>query len=948
MAEANVGSLSNQQRVLKFPYYYNMSVVSTTNGNINNSKVRDVLRNATATATAKKAEEAGGDGGYYTGGAATFFTQNGSTAMATSQTLLFTAQPAKGDLSVPQRAGKDTDLLLRPADADPRSQGAEGGNTPPVTPPAPNPETSKADNQASDDSGQDTAGPGQDEAAEDNSNEGDAGPGQGAENGNSDGEGREGNGTGESVAQSAPTNKTIPKQIADDPNRRTYNPLRNYSSVTYVISLFALPPKALADFNRTGKWDTKNMELLIQSGGVNPSRGESRSPFFNYDFTIDDLEIQTIISTKETQYASNAIDFKFKVYEPYSMTFTTRLAEVQKILSEQIGLQVKQPVKALAAPLLLVVKFYGYDKDGNLAYTDPLGKSGPVSSMTTTQQGAFERAFPIFINKISFKLESKVTVYDVQAKSINLQTGFGMKRGVVDGDTNISAETVEDAISQLIASFNSKQKELSTGDNKQQEIPDEYSFKILDPLIANAFIADKNNVKSKSGMLPVKNTLEVNVQNSAKSYPVNIAKRDIHFASGTPILKALDIIISQSTYIGDSLTIVESEDDPPIESEDSAEVNPKPKQLYWYNITPNVTMKEQHDNIRNDYAYKIEYIIQPYRVPYVKTLSANNFVSYPGAHKEYSYFYTGENTEILAYEQQYNMLYYLAASSTTEAPIKNTDAGTSSKPKPTAGASPVGKESSKNEIVSNIMTFLYSPGDQIKAQIKILGDPDFLMPSIVSPSILLNLASRFYGPDFTINPNSGQVFIEIEFKQVEDYGFSNDGKLGLIENNDGLLTPNGNILFWDYPADVKGVSSNTMIFVVTHVLSRFSRGVFTQDLKTILPNFPKLTQSTNQGRLTETPVAVNVRQASQGDARKAEPADYGNPNISTSVTGKTPTSSLSRGVQQILNPPTQLENPTLTQLQNSPAYITARRDGKSARDALEIARQAFLNGTNKY
>ena len=68
----------------------------------------------------------------------------------------------------------------------------------------------------------------------------------------------------------------------------------------------------------------------------------------------------------------------------------------------------------------------------------------------------------------------------------------------------------------------------------------------------------------------------------------------------------------------------------------------------------------------------------------------------------------------------------------------------------------------------------------------------------------------------------------------------------------------------------------------------------------------------------------------------------------TSVTGVTPTSSVAKGVQQILTPPTAITQPTLSQLQASPAYITARRGGATPAAALEIARSAFATGTNNY
>ena len=827
MAEADVSNLSSQQIKTQFPFKYEIGITTSVKGNIDDPVLREKANNALSAGITTTADKVVGSGNYVLGSGVTFYDKSTSApgfVVATKQLEIRTTE-------------KLSDDKLKPVDAGPGNGTTTGPTTGMVFPGKDQPPTettttettsNTGDNEASDDSGTGSAS------------------GTGTTDGSNTGDGSGG------TASNVTYNKPIEREAA---NRRTYNPLKNYSSVTYVVSLYALPPKALANFNNTGQWDTTKMELLIQTGGINPALGQKRNKYFNYDFTIDDLEITSIINTKETQFASNSIDFRFKVYEPYSMTFPTRLAEVQKEISKQIGLEVEQPVKALAAPLLLVVKFYGYDKDGRLAYSDPIGNQATSFSTTASKNGAFERAFPIFINKLNFKLESKVTVYDITAKSVNMQAGFGTKRGVIDGATDINAETVEDAVKQIIETFNKKQQELSTGDNKKQEYPDKYDYKILSPLIGEAFIADQGTVKSKTGMLIVKNSLEANVKNSSKVYPINRAKRNVQFASGTPIMKALDTIITQSTFIGDSLTIIDLEETPANEQDKEAYSNPKPKELYWYNITPQVTMQEQYDTIRKDYAYNITYVIQTYRVPYVRTLSANSFSSYPGPHKEYSYFYTGENTEILNYEQQYNLLYYLVASSTTEAAIKNTDASVSSAAKPTTGASPIGKESNKNEVVNNIRTFLYSPGDQIKAQIKILGDPDFLMPSIATPAIVE--ADKFYGPDYTINPNSGQVFIEIEFQQVEDYGYVNDGQEALIENDNGLLTPNGHIYFWDYPDTVKGVASNTMIYVVTHVISKFSRGVFTQDLKTILPNFPKVDKRKDTTRLTDTPVATH-------------------------------------------------------------------------------------------
>ena len=92
--------------------------------------------------------------------------------------------------------------------------------------------------------------------------------------------------------------------------------------------------------------------------------------------------------------------------------------------------------------------------------------------------------------------------------------------------------------------------------------------------------------------------------------------------------------------------------------------------------------------------------------------------------------------------------------------------------------------------------------------------------------------TKWFATDQSINPNSGQVFIEIDFRSAEDYSASNDKKSA------GLLEPSkdGDILFWDYPdsikKDVQGV-----IYMVWQVISTFNKGLFQQELKVCIPPF---------------------------------------------------------------------------------------------------------------
>jgi hypothetical protein len=123
------------------------------------------------------------------------------------------------------------------------------------------------------------------------------------------------------------------------------------------------------------------------------------------------------------------------------------------------------------------------------------------------------------------------------------------------------------------------------------------------------------------------------------------------------------------------------------------------------------------------------------------------------------------------------------------------------------------------------MTSLFDPGAYTKAKVTILGDPDYL--SQETPASINQVYNQFYGSDgFTINPNGGQVFVEIDFKEATDY-----------HNSDGLLDINSSIYFWNYPAaianKIKGVS-----YMVTEIEHYFKGGKFTQTLAMNINDFP--------------------------------------------------------------------------------------------------------------
>jgi hypothetical protein len=159
------------------------------------------------------------------------------------------------------------------------------------------------------------------------------------------------------------------------PGKRTQNPLSNFSSYTYQISLYMITPDAYnayilggrKNFNsivditptaqaardattsnnaptRTGGLANGNtgsppatssptpttggVYLIAQSGGINDTNPK-RAPGFDLDFYLDDLKIEQVIGTKEVGAETNFTKISFNITEPYGFSLLTKLRRAQ-------------------------------------------------------------------------------------------------------------------------------------------------------------------------------------------------------------------------------------------------------------------------------------------------------------------------------------------------------------------------------------------------------------------------------------------------------------------------------------------------------------------------------------------------------------------------------------------------------------------------------------------
>lgn len=649
-------------------------------------------------------------------------------------------------------------------------------------------------------------------------------------------------------AQAPAGNTVVNKSVGTGPTpgSRLQNPLGNFSSYTYQLSLYMITPDAYDAFQLSGRKNINALSakdsngqatnggafLIAQSGGIN-NKTSQRAPGFELDYYIDDLKIKTAVNGKSTQTASNVTAISFNIYEPYGFSFITKLKRANDALKKNSKL--KNYDKAMNASkqfFILGIRFQGYDKNGNIAnasevFSDDTFNASPDAS------GVYERFYDIILTSMKFKINGGATTYNISAAIISTSVALGTAKGVADNNVPIVASTVKEAlegegdgITSLLKTINENQQTLKS--QGSIEIPNVYKVRFLGDtnLIQSASLISKADPdKSKLPMGRADNSNEVNEGTSVKATP-DITKRLITIKQGTPIPQAINNIIKQSSYMEDALKVIFVASEEPDPDTNSPEVVKKKDipPVKWYNLSTEIKTLG-FDTKVGGFAYEITYVIQPYETPaafspYTKSSK------YYGPHKRYEYWFTGKNSEILSYEQTMDNTYFNVALTPNGDPAsQGGGANIPTEPNKKQNQDSQGRVDAGMEAQNAYMTSLYDPGAYAKAKVSILGDPDYLAQE--TPSSINQVYNQFYGSDgFTINPNGGQVFVEIDFKEAIDY-----------DNGDGLLDINGSIYFWNYPASVankiKGVS-----YMVTEIEHYFKGGKFTQTLSMNINDFP--------------------------------------------------------------------------------------------------------------
>lgn len=397
------------------------------------------------------------------------------------------------------------------------------------------------------------------------------------------------------------------------------------------------------------------------------------------------------------------------------------------------------------------------------------------------------------------------------------------------------------------------------------EYEDTYKIVIVEPALAEAKVVPPGETNLKQP--PMTQAQTANQAKNPATQAVNNNAKGTKITAGTSIVQFIDQVIRSSTYVYDQQTKII---DPK-----TKEVKPNgtPAQtMAWYRIGMQAEPKGPnfYDRKRQDYAYNITYQINIYAVNDVKS-DWFPTSKLRGWMKEYDYWFTGTNTQILDFTQDYNYLYYIVMN--TKAPPRSTTSNFIEVERafyqPNSNQTNQGQENDVNEPSANAADYLYSPADHGKIKLKIVGDPAWIFQGETWSGIQgLKFNYGPFLPDGTINFEGQEVLFKVSFNRPTDYDL-----------NTGLQDPGASNYRSNRSSGVAGDARQQFLYKATEIHSTFSRGRFEQELNGVLMMLPlpttaakqqiqdqqqRNTTASQQQAVTRQPVNATYQEGSRG------------------------------------------------------------------------------------
>jgi hypothetical protein len=697
------------------------------------------------------------------------------------------------------------------------------------------------------------------------------------------------------------------------------NILDDFYSYTYAASVYLIKPEQYTRLITTTSTKLDGYNLLFQSGGAatnvggvrspqsasNATSGApdnssnvpdgGRSPFFPNDFYIDSVTIENQLIGKGTGAAHMASSIKFTVIEPQGITLLDRLYQA---VANNEPKDSSGKVNYTTALFLMVIRFYGYDQDGNIQL--PIKGGLQTESNTSDPKAAVEKFIPFQLTKVNWSIGSKTVSYDFEAAPVGQIQGGFISRGTIPYDVQLSDMTVGGLLGADVKYAPEAPAANNPGKSTTTDAKGRKNASTDPRVVGNSAASPQAPAKASAappkkvvtqGLMGAMNQFQqdlvtrgvytiadeysiefVGVEGLASATDISGAKlqtantkRDLKQSPGGKtatqpggtdnlnpdktqvdnVSRSFSITAGQQILQAIELSIRNSEYISKqalvtMNPDGSQEVNnTKTDPVKWFNITMSATRQPGGiDPKRNDYAYKIKYTVIPYAL---KNLDSQYFPysKFSGVHKSYPFWFTGKNTAVRDYQETLNTMF--TATISGSAPNNSLNAVANSK---------------ATSSMYDIVRYNYSPRSNQSSH---GADGKTFEPNANAAEIIYN-ASDLAEAKVKIVGDPAWIQQGSLFKPITEGTISaNTARTG-FEPNGTISFDTGDVLFemlWQRPEDYdlgtgladpyartaandggKRQPLQSRVYQATKVVSEFKNGAFEQTLNGSIFRFP--------------------------------------------------------------------------------------------------------------
>lgn len=569
------------------------------------------------------------------------------------------------------------------------------------------------------------------------------------------------------------------------------NQLLDFASFNYVIDLYVTSPARARNTFDAEKFYPEDWYRIISTvGGLAGARpgikvadikdreGEVRNreplpneqiakQYFTREYYIDDVEIEQVGGIKPA-----APKISFRLIEPVGVTF---FQELFRFSNEVLGIE-----NFSEAPFMIVINFKGWDDNGNFKILDNM-----------------EKFIPILISKVEAKVSSSGSEYNIECANYN-NLGSTKAYGLLNRAAELEGTKVRDLLEDFSAADEAAGIEVNK--NNLEYILNRYQIESTsqitsqaenNPHIYRIFFDDPKNLGVDIGAAvminpkdnPTKDTVmtkpdktsekqvdwlkameQYRVLEGARNTPyIKFDKSKVNFNQGASVEEIIRQIIDNSDYVTKQLDefrrkVIEAASEPDDKKRADMLESLGKKPLLWYQITKKVIPTGKFNKEQNVAQKEITYRIIPIQVcdtrssagtlaPAVSPDKINRVV------KEYYYFFTGQNTEIINLNIDISLSYFAYKPSNPavadqgtgtqlEDPpeIAKTPASTKTQPQspmqglrkfmPVPGGGKgtpgVGNRTGERLFAKAVSDSLYNDSTMLQIDMEIMGDPDLV------------------------------------------------------------------------------------------------------------------------------------------------------------------------------------------------------------------------------